>query len=125
MQRKCWFAQKKYDRCLSLYEDAIRTDVCGRTLQGWEVVALANALVANILLGHLEQAQQLLKCAHLRKATQLHDLRTKGCVVVSCKCSDWAKYPKISTVALLETTYTCFWLIFTHFLLIVGFVSVF
>ncbi|CDJ49246.1 hypothetical protein, conserved [Eimeria brunetti] len=53
-------AEKKYDKCLSFYEGAVRADVCGQALQGWEVVALANALVANIILGRLDHAQQLL-----------------------------------------------------------------
>ncbi|CDI86717.1 hypothetical protein, conserved [Eimeria praecox] len=53
-------AEKKYDKCLSFYEDAVRTDVCRQALHGWEVVVLANALVANILLGHLHEAQQIL-----------------------------------------------------------------
>ncbi|CDJ27932.1 Tetratricopeptide repeat protein, related [Eimeria mitis] len=66
------FMQKKYDKCLSFYEDGVRTDVCGRALQGWEVVALTNALAANILLGHIDQAQQLL---NLLNASEQLDVR--------------------------------------------------
>ncbi|CDJ55925.1 hypothetical protein, conserved [Eimeria maxima] len=82
------FMQKKYDKCLSLYEDSVRKDVPGHTLERWEVVALSNALVANILLGHLDRAQQLL---NLLNASEQPDSRsapfTSGCSTSIPHCS--------------------------------------
>ncbi|OEH78967.1 tetratricopeptide repeat related protein [Cyclospora cayetanensis] len=55
------FMQKDYIGCLQFYRHCKWEELDDkRSVQGWEAGVLANMLAANIILGHLDQAQELL-----------------------------------------------------------------